>query len=235
MRERAVVHVARCDLRTSPERWPFRDQNAEAIAAHWSRRLIGSPALFNGTIHILASSSFGGGTFSGRFVAADFAAFLYWRDHGYSDRGHKDCFGTALLRSEEGHVLLGRQRAGHVNGGLAYPPGGFIDPRDVRDDMIDIDGSIWREIGEETGLGAAELRRVPGYQIALAGPLVAIAAEYRSHLPAEALRARALKHLTASPEPELTDILIVRASRDLEAGTPEYARLLLGQVLDGAP
>lgn len=235
--EGTVVSVARCVLRAEDTAWDFPSRNAEAISTHWAASKAQNPAFFDGIIHLMTGCSLAHDVFSATFQATDFKTYLYWRDNGFPvsgpRAGPRDCFGAALIRSSEGYALLGRQRAGNVNAGLVYPPGGFIDPRDVRaDGAIDIDGSVWREIREETGLGAAELRSRPGYRIAFAGPLVSIAAEYRSHLAASALRERILDHIAADRDPELTDIIIAQGADDLGPDTPLYARLLLQAPLD---
>ncbi len=227
--------MTRCVLRASGEPWEFSTRHATAIAAHWAARKAASPALFDGVIHILARWTLVSGAFAGTFLRTDFKSFIYWRDHGYPDPSPRDCFGSALLRSCEGHVLLGRQRAGNINAGLAYPPGGFIDARDVGEDgAIDIDASIGREVREETGLGAAEIEQVPGYRVAFAGSLVSVAVEYRSRMGAHALREHVLRHVAHDPDAELIDALVVRTMADVEADTPEYAKLLLGSVLGNA-
>ncbi len=235
--EATVAPVARCDLRVTDGSWSFSARNGPAIAAHWAKRRAENPLLFDGVIHVMARHALADGVFGGVFQRTDFKSYLYWRDAGFPspappEPSPRDCFGSALIRSAEGHVLLGRQRAGNLNGGLAYPPGGFIDARDIRGDgSIDIDASIWREIGEETGLGEAELSRVPGYRAVFAGPLAAIAAEYRSPLPLEDLRRRVLAHIAGEPDSELACAVIVREAADIEPATPEYAKALLRAVL----
>lgn len=232
-----IAAVARCDLRVTDEPWSFLEGSGPAIAALWATRRAENPLLFDGVIHLMTRHTLADGVFGGVFQKTDFKSYLFWRERGFPaplcpEPRPSDCFGSALIRSAEGFVLLGRQRAGNLNGGLAYPPGGFIDARDVRGDgSIDIDASIWREIGEETGLGGAELSRVPGYRVVFAGPLAAIAVEYRSPLPAEALRRRVLAHIAADPRPELDDAVIVRRVEDIGPAMPEYAKLLLRAVL----
>ena len=120
---------------------------------------------------------------------------------------------------------MGQQGPGQLNSGRIYPPGGLIDGDDVREGAIDIDASIARELGEETGLGAADLQRVPGYLLAFTGLKIAIAIEWRSALPAAELRERILGFVRNQPEPELADIVIVAGHADMdEARMPPHAR-----------
>jgi 8-oxo-dGTP pyrophosphatase MutT (NUDIX family) len=174
-----------------------------------------------------------GGVFTASFLRTDFKSALYWREQGYPAAGVRDGFGSAILRGSDGHVLLGRQSAGHLNAGLAYLPSGFIDPADVdQDGVIDIAGSIARELAEETGLDLAELGVLPGFWIVRCGPLVTMAREYRSPLPAAEVRKVIMDHLAADPDPELADIVIIASPTDLEAaGAPPYTRLAVGHVM----
>lgn len=224
-----VVRVERCDLAAMPGRWPYQNAHRAAIAQYWEKRHAQSPALFNGVVHLLSAWRIDGSVFTGRFLETDFASFLHWRERGHPEAGVRDCFGSAIIRSAEADVLLGRQRPGQVNSGLLYPPSGFIDPADVRPDgRIDIEANIAREVAEETGLDPAELSWRPGFRIAFSGAQVAIAREGHSALTSEALRAAVLAHIASEAEPELVDIVMKGPSARLGNDTPAYARLLLG-------
>ena len=230
--EDGTVRIARCELGVAPQPWPFEDRCAAEIAAHWQRAVAERPKLFNGTVYLLREGTLEGATYKGTFVRTDFKSFLYWRESGYRDASVRDGFGSAVIRSAEGHVLLGRQTSGNVNAGLAYPPGGFIDARDVHAGAIDIEASVARELTEETGLEAAELERVPGYLLTRAGPLVSIGIEWKSPLPAATLRARILASLQRQTVPELADIVIVRSPDEIDADMmPRFTHALLRLLL----
>jgi ADP-ribose pyrophosphatase YjhB (NUDIX family) len=229
-----VVRVERCSLRVVPGDWEFTGRHRAEIDAHWARRSAGDASIFNGTIHVMASHSLGAGVFTARFLKTDFKSYLYWRDTGMADSSVADAFGSALIRSAEGHVLLGQQREG-VNAGLAYLPGGFIDERDVAPDgTIDIEASIGRELSEETGLAPVALDRVAGFILTFAGPLVSVAVEFRSKLSAANLRARILEHIGAEQAPELSGVIVVTSLRDIEGlPMPHYASVLVAELYKG--
>lgn len=236
MSNESVERVERCRLMVTDAAWAYAIDNAAAVDAHWQRRRAESPSLFNGVVHLMHAETCDGATLTSSFLRSDFKSYLHWREAGFPDAGVRDGFGSALIRSAEGHVILGRQRKGNINAGVAYLPGGFIDQRDVlADGSIDIDGSIARELAEETGLNAADVAVSPGYLITRCGALVSIAREVVSPLPAEALRDRIRTHIAADPDPELEDAVIVRTAADIEhARMHAYARLLLRRLL-GAP
>lgn len=228
--ETRVFLAAGLDLRVADGGWPFADRHREEIAAHWDRRTRETPVFFNGPVHLLAArASTERGILQGRFIRTDFKSFLYWRETGSPDTSVMDAFGSALILSAEGQVLLGRQRAGHLNSGLYYPPGGFVDASDVgADGRIDIDASTAREIAEETGLAAPTIQRARGYVITVAGPVLSIAVPYRSQLPGAALLDAARRHIAADADSELADVVLAAPGEDAaELPMPTYARALL--------
>ena len=227
------VRLARCRLSVAPWDWPFAIENITQIDTHWQKRRADLPALFNGTTYLMRAHSVARNEFAGALFQTDFKTLLYWRANPTTGHdGVREAFGASLIRSAEGHVLLGRQGPGQVTSGLVYQPGGIFDGDDVTGDAIDIDASIERELVEETGLGAADFTRVPGFLIARAGIKVAIGIEWRSALRADDLRGRILDFLAQQAEPELADIVIARRPGDIDdALMPLHARLLLDSVL----
>ena len=232
-----VIAVEQCDLIVTQERWPFAERNGAAIDAHWMRRAAENPTYFNGSIHILCEFAIEGGRFSGRLLRTDFKSFLYWRETGEPDRSVFDAFGSALIRSRDGAIVLGRQRAGNINAGLSYLPGGFIDVRDVdAAGGVDIRASVLREVAEETGLGPADLTADPGYVITVSKQQISIAVAITAHDEAATLAARIRQHISRDPFSELEDVAIVRTEQDLDMlATPAYARALLGTLLSLPP
>ncbi len=215
-----------------PRPWDWSLHNRNSIAAHWHKARIERPKLFDGILYLMDNYEIEGGVLSGALFPVDFKSFLYWKDVGFPDCGVHDAFGSSVIRSAEGYVLLGRQSEGNLNSGLAYPPSGMIDDDDVRGSEIDIDASIARELAEETGLEAHELHRVPGFVVMSQPPLLPIAIEWRSGLAAEELRERMLAHVRREPEPELEDVVIARSVTDLERlNVQDYAIPLLRTIM----
>lgn len=229
----SVVRLTKCHLTLSPEPWRFAEDHRDAIDRHWERRSKENPSFFNGTVCILGPRDLRDAEFHGTLIATEFKAYLFWREHGTPGRTVNDCFGAALIRSCDGHVLFGRQRAGNINAGLVYPPGGFIDRSDADDTgRVDIAGSISREMAEETGLSAGEVTPVPGFLMASAGPHIALAVLYRVEQTAETLQTAMRAHIAKEARPELDDIVILRSMQDIEPETPEYAKRLLRALFE---
>lgn len=228
--------VWRCDhaeLRLVDQPWRFATENVDLIEAHWQAAIARQPKLFNGRVMVMVEGSLAGGRLTGRLIEVDFKAFLAWRSHVHLEPATRDCFGSGIVISADGAVLLGRQSKGNMNEGLAYPPGGMIDARDIASDgRISIAASIARELAEETGLGPAEAPAEPGVLVVAHGHKIALGVVHRSPLTAAALRERIRAHIAADHDPELADVVFVatRAEADRIA-TPDFVRPLLAHLL----
>jgi ADP-ribose pyrophosphatase YjhB (NUDIX family) len=228
-----VVRVERCDLVAVDQRWAYALEHADAIDFHWDMRSAENPNFFNGRVRMLANYALDGATLSGAFLEIDFKEFLYWREMGEPEAGITDAFGSALIWSNDGGVLLCRQRPGHINTGYAYLPGGFVDANDVDSDgCIDIAASSAREVAEETGLCAPLLARQPGFILTFCKRQLSIGVVYHCDLSSDQLRDRVMAHLSADPGSELAEIVMVHTKSDLDgmALTP-FARVLLATLL----
>lgn len=228
-----VVQVERCDLTAVDQHWAYALENADAIDFHWDMRSAENPKFFNGRLRMLASHTLDGGVLRGEFLETGFKEFLYWREHGEPKAGVTDAFGSAIIRPSDGGVLLCRQRPGHINTGLTYLPGGFIDANDVAaGGSIDIAASSAREVQEEMGLSAPLLARQPGFLLTFSGQQLSIGVEYRCVLTGSELCSLILKYLAKDPNSELAGVTIVHTKRDVEGvAIPPFVRLLLAHVL----
>ena len=224
-----VQRIDRCRLSVGISAWAYALDNAENIDTHWEKAKAESPFFFNGVVHMIDEMRIEAGVLKAQLLVTDFKSYLYWRNNGYPDAGVLDGFGSALLRASDGAVLLGRQREGNINSGLAYLPGGFIDARDVAaGGTVDLASSIARELTEETGLDVADLAQRPGFYLTCTNAQVSFAVEFVSRRTALSLKTEIEKHLSQDPKSELTDIIVVRTSADLEGlAMPPYACVLM--------
>jgi GNAT superfamily N-acetyltransferase/8-oxo-dGTP pyrophosphatase MutT (NUDIX family) len=212
--------------------WAFERRHAGEIEAHWAELLRKNPTLWNGRTLKLSNYTLNDGHFTGTCRECSYAAFLTWRDWGAPDLDTHNIFGSAVLRSSDGALLYGVMSQNTANAGRIYPPGGNLDPSDIRaDGKVDILGAIYRELDEETGLGVDDIATGPLYAI-IDGPRISIARVLDVPLAAEPLRERILKHSMASDEQELSDIRILRHPQDLTSPNfvpfaRDIARMLL--------
>jgi 8-oxo-dGTP pyrophosphatase MutT (NUDIX family) len=218
-----VIHrVTTLGLGVRPSLWPFADERGADIDAHFAAKRAEKPELWNGRVLLGRDPVFAAGHFSADFFETDFASFLAWRDWGFPDRDVFNGFGMGALRSADGAFVLGEMGGHTANAGRIYFPSGTPDLDDVRDNAVDIAGSVAREILEETGLTDADYAASPHWDCVVSGAAIAMIRILSVDMPGEALRARIEAALARQPQPELSAIHLVRTTSDLTAAMPRF-------------
>lgn len=218
------IHAAVADVP-----WPYARDEAAAIAAAWAEWTAEKPSLFDGTVLLVAERTVRGDRFEATYRPVRYSQFLHYMRRGEADGTTRNGFALAGLASADGALLMGVMGAHTANAGKIYFPGGTPDLSDVVDGAVDLEGSVRRELQEETGLAAEEVGFEPGFWLAEDDKRSAFIKVVRSPLAAEPLRAAILSRLARQREPELAGIHIVRGEADLrpEAMPPfqlAYAR-----------
>jgi 8-oxo-dGTP pyrophosphatase MutT (NUDIX family) len=218
----AVVPVRQLDTVYERRTWAFAESRAGEISAHFGALQSKNPAMWNGRVLMLGEFSIADMVFHGSYFSVDYASFLAWRDWGFPDPNVRDCFAMGAVRASDGPFLLGVMAPSTANPGLIYFPCGTPDHDDIVSGTVDLEGSIRRELEEETGFDVGEFDARPGWVTVLAGPWIANMKLLQSREDARALRARALDHLARQKRPELADIRIVGAPADLDPMMPPH-------------
>jgi 8-oxo-dGTP pyrophosphatase MutT (NUDIX family) len=227
MRDIAVFPVDRLDLVFEPVPWPFANERRAEIDAWFAAMRRAKPALWNGRVLLMHRQVIADGVFSGAFLETDYASFAAWKAWGQPKAGVHDCFGAAVVVAADEAVLLGVMGSRTFNAGMIYFPCGTPDPDDIVDGVVDLDGSIRRELREETGMDAAEFEAEPGWTTVVDGPLIAHLKVLRGSEDAVTLRTRAMEHLACETRPELADIQIVRGPADFHPAMPRFVTAFL--------
>src|SRR3954468_4719660 len=167
-----LIPLKRLELRFEPALWPFEIERRAEIDAHFAKLRAAKPEMWNGRVLLLRRGEIANGVLSGAYSEVDFARFIAWRDWGFPDTSARNCFAMAALRSSDGAFLLGVMGAHTANAGRIYFASGTPDLDDVIGDAVDLDGSVMRELTEETGLGAADVRPASGWHAVFAGPRI---------------------------------------------------------------
>jgi hypothetical protein len=218
-----VIHrVTTLDLAVKPWSWPFAQARRVDIHAYFAEKQREKPELWNGRVLLGREPIFSGGRFSASYFETDFASFLAWRDWGFPDKDVFNGFGMGALLSRDGAFALGEMGQHTANAGRIYFPSGTPDLDDVRGSALDIEGSVAREVEEETGLAPADYRPAAHWDCVFTGPAVAMIRVLRVDMPGEALQARIEASLARQPQPELAAIHLVRGTGDLTAAMPRF-------------
>ena len=216
----------------------FRNEPPAFVAAqrtmindHWSRSLAAKPALFDGTVLIAEQLSFDGGRLSATLRPIPFSAFLAWRDWGYPVEGLTHLSAAAAIVAADGAVILGTMGAHTANAGRTYLVGGTPDLTDVAPDgTIDLVATAARELLEETGLAATS--PVAEAVVVRDRPRAVVVAVHRFPVGADELAGRIRRFLAADPEPELSDVVVVRSPAELDArSVPATTRAVVRHLL----
>lgn len=222
--EPRIVDVDRLDCRLVDHRWRFAEARASEIDRHWAARCAQNPALYDGPV-LLACRAEVVARDGARVLELDafetrFSRFLSWRDFGWPDETVYNCFAMPAVRAMDGAYLVGEMGPGHSAAGQRYFPAGTPDPSDVvAGGAVDLDGSLVRELGEETGLPAQEGLAAPGWTVIFDRQRVACIRRIDWPAPAEEIRARVRRFLAAEANPELCDVHM------MPPGAPDDPRL----------
>ncbi|HEY8269144.1 MAG TPA: NUDIX hydrolase [Xanthobacteraceae bacterium] len=230
MGEIRIVPVRALDLRLELRDWAWAETNRTMTDMHFEKQRERWPGIWNGRVLLLHRFAIEQEIFRGVYLETDFASFLHWRDADFPDASVFNCFAMAALRAADGAFLLGRMAKHTANAGKVYFPSGTPDPHDVRDDgIVDLEGSVRRELLEETGLISTDAKP-GGWHAMLAGARIALMHALEAPEDAETLAARVRVHLATTPRPELADVVIVRSCEDLTPAMPDFVRAYLEAV-----
>ena len=218
----AIHRVTQLDLKCGVWTWPFAVERRADIDAHFALQQAGKPQLWNGRVLLGRNPVFSGDCFSADYFETDFASFLAWRDWGFPDNSVFNGFGMGALRGSDDVFVLGEMAAHTANGGRIYFPSGTPDLDDLRDGMVDIPGSVAREVEEETGLTAADYTAFDHWDCVVSGAAIAFIRILNVDMPGKALRAKIEANLVTHQSPELSAIHLVRGPADFTPAMPRF-------------
>jgi len=228
----SIHHARRVHCRYEPNGWAFAEENRARIDAHWAGLVAKKPALFNGKVLMLHRWSLEDEAFTGAFFMTDYKNMLAWRDFGHPDTARWNCFAMAALQSADGAFLLGEMGEHTANGGAIYFAAGTPDPSDLKGEVVDLEGSVLRELEEETGVAPGAVSLPADWTIVISGQRIALMRPVVSALPATLLKQQIEAFLASETSPELSGMHIVRRPGDLiEDRMPLFQRAFLKHAL----
>jgi hypothetical protein len=208
-----IETVDAIDIHVEPYDWPFARERAGDIDAHWRELCAARPHLFNGRVFLFRDMQIKDARLIGLCFEVDFKAFIAQRDFGFPDKQVFNCFAQGALRAPDGAFLLGEMGVHTANAGRIYFPAGTPEPSDAIAGRIDLEGSVMRELTEETGLVAADIAPEPGWSVIFDRQMIACLKPMRLKLDRAIALARAADHIAGEKNPELAR-MYVAASRD---------------------
>lgn len=234
MNDPTIVPVERLDFRLVGWQWPFANERRIEIASHFESLKQNKPALWNGRVFMLREYELSNGVLRGEFFETGFADLLAWRDWDYPDRSIRSCFAMAAIESADNGFLLGVMGQHTANAGKTYFPTGTPDADDLFGDRIDLDKSVRRELGEETGLRFEEFHSETGWHVVFTDLHVALIKRLRSTESAAAIRERVIAFLSRDEQPEFADIRFFYRTGELTPAVPPYVQAYLRHIWRGS-
>jgi hypothetical protein len=110
-------------------------------------------------------------------------------------------------------------------------PCGTPDPKDISAaGMLDLTGSVGRELFEETGLDIGAFEAEPGWTLVRDGGFLALMKRLVAGESAETLRTRIMSHLATEAQPEFSEICFLRGPGDFDRNMPRFLTAYLARV-----
>lgn len=223
VRENTVHIIDSADVRVLPGPLSYTVDNHEAIASNWTRERAANPTLFDGEFYLAPHAELIGGMFQAGFKRTSFATLMHWR-HDVSQERPWHIFGVGVVVSSEGHLIAGRMSTQNAGAGRVYFPAGSVDDNDIVDGAVDYDANRQREVREETGLDLLDARAERQINLVTGNRSIALFRRYYFDAPSTDLVSRIERYLSAEEEPELSEIIPVKAAQTMGDATPSYVR-----------
>jgi 8-oxo-dGTP pyrophosphatase MutT (NUDIX family) len=217
-----IVPLEHAEIKVEPWEWEFAVKRRAEIDGHFAARRQRQPGLWNGRVLLLKSYRIDNRVLSGSSFETDFASFLAWRDWDFPDRNVFNVFAMAAVRAADGGYLIGEMADHTASSGQLCFPCGTPDPKDVTAGMLDLEASAGRELFEETGIEIGTLVARPGWTLVRERNYIALIKHLAAAENAQELRARVMCHLASGPQPEFSDIRLVRGHGDLATEMPAF-------------
>ena len=231
--ENRVFSLDAVRLSVDPAEHPWRLSEASLIEAHWAREQVERPFLYNGSILLQRSLQLSAGVMTGVSHRAPYASLLHWlQARPQADVWH--LFGSAVMLSSDGAMLLIRMARNTANAGKVYAPAGSLDENDIKGGEVDLEGSIRREALEETGCDLSAARAENRLLCWRQGGLVAVFRRYLIDETAAVLAERIRDHIATGAEDEIEDVVVVRTPGDAGPTVTPYMRALVEFHFSGA-
>jgi 8-oxo-dGTP pyrophosphatase MutT (NUDIX family) len=218
-----IVELDGVEIAVERWQWDFARKRRAEIERHFALRQRERRALWNGRLVLVHGYSVRDGVLRGSGFETDYASFLAWRDWGLPDAGVFNIFASAAVRSADGAYLVGRMARSTANAGMIYFPSGAPDLEDITaDGALDLAGSVGRELLEETGLDIGAFAVEPTWTLVRDRGILALMKRMTACESAEKLRAHIVSYLVREPQPEFSDIRIVRNPADFDPAMPAF-------------
>lgn len=207
-------------------------EHMSEIEAAWQAARAALPSLYDGRAFLVDRWQISSGALTARCHETRFATLLWLRALDPPLPSVVNAFGSAMLRTRDGAVILAEMSADTANAGRIYCPGGILDAADLSDGQFDMATTIRREMMEETGLAASELSFRPGFLVVRDAARMAVTQVVDLPWAADEAVAEISGRIAEQSEPELAALHVMRRVGDADRpAVPAFVRRMLAEVL----
>lgn len=221
LKENKVYAVNRVAVRVLPGSLAYAERNQIAIEENWRKQVAAKPALFDGEIFLAPRAIVENRVFSAGFQRTSFATLMFWRADKSANRPWH-IFGSGVIVSAEGDLIAARQASHGALAGKVYFPAGTIDDSDIFDGQVNYETNMRREVLEETGIDLTSARPDASTYLVTANRSITLFRRYYFDIPTAELVRQIEVHLAQQEQSELSEIIPISGSNDLDKNSPSY-------------
>lgn len=202
----------------------YEQENKLEIARNWEDECKANPALFNGDFFMAEQADISSGVFEAVYKRTRFETMMHWKKNRTSIKPWH-IFAVGVIVSSDNALIAGRMAPSTAAAGRVYFPAGSFDEGDVRDEVIDIDRNMQREVMEETAINLADAHRSDSnIYLVTADSSIALFRRFYFDLSSQELLASIRRHIADEVNSELDDVIAVSRSADMSDTTPATFR-----------
>lgn len=218
--EKTVIELKRALIRIEGGSLTYELENKSEIGANWDEELRANPTLFNGDFFMAEQAHINGDAFEAVYKRTRFKTMMHWKKNRTSLKPWH-VFAVGVIVSNDNTLIAGRMASSTAAAGRVYFPAGSFDEGDVRNEIIDIEGNMRREVLEETAIDLADAQGFDSsIYLVTADCSIALFRRYYFDLSSQELLARIRRHIAAELISELDDVVAVASSADMSDTTP---------------
>jgi 8-oxo-dGTP pyrophosphatase MutT (NUDIX family) len=222
--ERTVIELTDALIRIESGTLAYEKENKLEIVTNWDAELRANPALFNGDFFMAEEAHIADGSFAAIYRRTRFETMMHWKKNQTLFKPWH-IFAVGVIVSSDNALIAGRMASSTAAAGRVYFPAGSFDETDVRNEILDIDGNMRREVMEETAIDLAGARRSDSRMyLVTADRSIALFRRHYFDLNAQELLKLIRGHIADEINSELDDVIAVASPADMSDSTPATFR-----------
>lgn len=222
--EKTVIELKDALIRIDSGTLAYEMENKSEIAMNWEKELKLNSTLFNGDFFMAEQADIDRGAFEAVYKRTHFETMMHWKKNRTSLKPWH-IFAVGVIVSSDNTLIAGRMASSTAAAGRVYFPAGSFDESDVRDEIIDIDGNMQREVMEETAINLADADRSDSaIYLVTADCSIALFRRFYFSLSSQELLTRIRHHIAGEVNSELDDVIAVASPSDMRNTTPATFR-----------